>query len=272
MPLITLTSGIGCSEGTVARLLGDQLGMPVYDDQRLQHEALVQGVSVDDLKNLDEKAPGLFNRLLNFKPQAYREVMEAVILAVAGRDAAIILGHGAPFLLRDFGCALHVRLYASLSSRVEIFSEEQGMGTETAKKIIEKSDNDRRGFMEYAFQMNWDDPALYDLIVNRDKLGTEGAVHLIMAMEGTEQFATCSLTALDSMERLSLAKKVEAAIMKTMLNPQNFDVDVPEKGVVRLSGIINPLESEDKLLDAVRSVPGVTDVRPDIAVERIHDI
>ncbi len=74
------------------------------------------------------------------------------------------------------------------------------------------------------------------------------------------------------MERLSLLKRVEAAIMKNSLSPLDFHVEVPEKGVVQITGSINPLESKDRLLEAVKAVPGVSDVTSDIVVERIHDI
>jgi hypothetical protein len=126
--------------------------------------------------------------------------------------------------------------------------------------------------MRYSFDMDWDDPALYDLIVNRDKLGIEAAADLILSVARSEIINTCSLKALETMERFGLKKLVETSIKKTILIPKNIHVEVPETGVVVLTGIINPLESKDVLLAAVKAVPGVTDVRADLAPEKMHDI
>jgi len=272
MPLITITRGIGCGGMTIARLVADGLKSELYDDQRLQEEAINMGIASEDLKSLDEKAPGLLNRLLSHKPQTYLDLLEAVVYEVARRGEGVILGHGAQFTLRDFGCALQVRIYASDSSRIQHLMDQQGMSREAAQKMIRKSDSERRGFLQFAFHMDWNNPSLYDVIINRDKLSTDSAARLIMEAAQSQEVKACSLMALDAMERLSLSKKVRAAIMKHSLNPLDFQVEVPEKGVVQITGSINPLESKDRLLEVVKSVPGVSDVRSEITFTRIHDI
>jgi cytidylate kinase len=272
MSLITITSGIGCGEIQVARRLSEMLNLEVYDDKKIQEEALTLGVSPEELREFNQKAPGLLDRLLRLKPQTYLQLMESVIYNISGKDDGVILGHGASFLLRDFGCAFHVLIHASTQSRVDYLAAEQGITPEAAGKLIEKSDDERRGFMRYAFRMDWDNPSLYDVIINVDKLGQEGAVKLITAAREVDAIKACSLASLESMERLSLAKRVEAAIIKNCLNPGNYNVFVPEAGLVHISGIINPLESKDKLIDCIKEVSGVREVSTDIQTEKIHDI
>jgi hypothetical protein len=48
--------------------------------------------------------------------------------------------------------------------------------------------------------------------------------------------------------------------------------DVPERGVVQITGSLNPLESESGLLEVVKSVPGVLEVRSEVVVPEIHEI
>ena len=272
MPLITITSGIGCGEDTVARILGEKLDLAVFDDQKLQDEALEMGISSEDIEDFDEKAPSLFSRLLTFKPQSYLELMAAVIYKISGKGDAIIAGHGASFLLRDFGCAFHVRLHSSESSRIQHLVDEQGMSPDAAKKLMQKTDDERKGFLRFAYRMDWDDNSLYDLVINRDKLGVEGTVILIVAARDVDQIKECSLSAMESMKQLSLGKRVEAAIIKDCVNPGNYHVTVPEPGVVRLTGIINPLESKDRLIELVKAIPGVKKLIMAVEPERIHDI
>jgi len=57
MSLITITSGIGSGAMAIARIIADELKLELYDDQRLQKEAIKIGISSDELKGVDEKAP-----------------------------------------------------------------------------------------------------------------------------------------------------------------------------------------------------------------------
>ena len=272
MSLITITSGIGSGDMTIAQLVSDELKLNLYDDQRLQQEAVDIGISSEEVKDFDQKAPGLFNRILSHKPQVYLDLMEALVYEVARRGHGIILGHGSQFLLRDFGCGLHVHIFSSEPSRIQRLMDQQGIGRDAAEKIIYKSDSERKGFLQFAFHMNWNDPSLYDLIINQDKMGTDSAAKLITDVAQSQQIKACSLTALYTMERLSLLKKVEAAILKNKISSQGFHIDVPERGVVQITGSLNPLESESGLLEVVKGVPGVLEVRSEVVVPELHDI
>lgn len=272
MALITITTGIGCNGIEIARRVGDGLETPLYDDEQLRKESITMGLSSEELRSLDEKAPGFFSRILEFRPQSYLELLEAVVYEISRRGEGVIIGHGAQFLLRDFGCALHVRIHSSEASRVEVMSSSQGISREAALKVIRADDSSKRGFMKYSFGMDWDDPGLYDLVVNSDKLGGDAAADLILSVARSEIINTCSLQALEAMERYSLKKMVVTAVKKTSLSAKTIQVDVPETGVVILTGLINPLESKDTLLDAVRAVPGVMEVREELAPEKLHDI
>ena len=252
MSLITITSGIGVGGLSIAKDVSEKLELELYDDQRLQEEAVKVGISAEEIKGLDHKAPGLLNRLLSRRPDTYLEVMGAVIYEVASRGEGIILGHGAPWLLKDFGCALHVWVYASEPSRIRNLMDQLGLNRESAEKMIKKSDHQRKGFLQFTFDMDWDDPSLFDLIINQDKLGTDSAAQLIMEVAQSYKIKECSLTALDSMERLSLLKRVEAAIVKHKISSHDFHVEVPEAGVVHITGSLNPLESEAHLLEVVK--------------------
>lgn len=272
MSLITITSGIGSGAMDIAQLVSNKLTLDLYDDQRLQQHAVDIGISSEEVKDLDQKAPGLFNRILSQKPQVYLHLMEALIYDVARQGHGIILGHGAQFLLRDFGCGLHVHIYSSEPSRIQRIMDQQGISRGAAEKIIRKNDSERKGFLQFAFQMDWNDPSLYDLIINRDKLGVDSVAQVIMDVAQSEQIKACSLTAMYTMERLSLLKKVHAAILKNHISSQELHIEVLERGVVQITGSINPLESESGLLEVVKGVPGVLEVRSDVVVPELYDI
>ena len=272
MSLITITRDIGCGGMTIARKVANELKLELYDDHRLQEEAIEMGVSSEDLNSFGKGAPGLFDRLLSHKPEIYLDLMGAVVYEIAHRGQGVILGHGAYWLLKEFGCALQVRIYSSEGSRVEHLMNQRGMSSNAAEKIIHKSDNEKRGFLQFFFRMDWNDISLYDLIINRDKLGVESAARLITEVAQSQQIKACSLEALEKMGRLSLLKKVEAAILKERIDSQDLHIEIPGEGIVYIAGSINPLESESHLLEAVRGVPGVAEIRSEVVVPEIADI
>jgi len=266
MPLITISRSIGSGGEVIARKVAEALKVELYDDTKLQKIAVDRGIPASEISRLDEKAPGFFDRLLSRKPEAYLELMESVIYDVARHGQGVILGHGSQMLLRDFGCAFHVYIHATGPSRIDHIMETKGVSREAAEKIIEKNDNQQKGFFRYAFQMDWNDPSLYDLIINTGKLGLEEAVRLIVETAKSETIESCSLSAVEAMDRLSLKKRVEAALIQNDVNHFLLNIEVPEKGVVHLSGVTYSNEEKHRLMETVKGVKDVTEVRGEVSI------
>jgi cytidylate kinase len=272
MPLMTMTSGIGCGVFSIADAVSARLAMTLFDDKKLQEEARKMDIDTREIENVDVRAPGLLSRILDLKPHAYMELLESVVLEAASEGEGIFLGHSAAFLLQDFDCAFHLRIYSAPSERIKRMMTESNLSYEDAKATIKKTDEDSKGFIHYAFHRNWDDPAIFDLIINLDKMGEEATVDLIVQAVQTPRVKACNISALEALDRLSLRSRVKAVVRKMSLKPEAFQVEVPATGVVRVSGEMNPLESKDRLLDAIRSIPGVATVHSFIGGEKIHDI
>ena len=266
MALLTISGGMGCGADKVARFVSDKTKVPLYDDEKLQVEAIKLGLRSQELKGFDEKAPGFFDSLRGYNPELYIDLMESVIYEVSRSGNGIILGHGSQLLLRDFGCALHVLILASEDYRIKQVMANHGLSEKAAEKMIAKSDSERRGFMRFAFKMDLDDMSLYDLVTNPEKLGIEGAGRLILEALEVQAVKECSLTALETMERMALLKKVQAALLKEHFGSAQFNVDVPEKGVVHLFGFAVNQEKKSQMIAAVKKVTGVSKVKDEIGI------
>jgi cytidylate kinase len=267
MPLVTITHSFGSSGPAIAREVAQNLAVELFDDDKLQHVALDMGVHKYELGGLAEKVPGMLDRLLTSKPQLYLDLLESVIYQVARRGEGVIIGHGSQLLLRDFGCALHVRIQADRQRRVESIVEQQGISRSAADRQVRKADDAQRGFMRYAFQMDPDDLSLYDLVVNSEKFGVSTAAALITAAARSDDVGACSLMALDAMKRLSLEKQVHAALIKDGADPFEVDVFVPVTGTVVLTGLVRSQEEEKRLVEIAGNLPDVTDVQSELLVK-----
>ena len=268
MPLITISRGIGCGGMVIARLVADGLKVKLYDDDMLQKEAVRLGYRAEKIKGLDAKAPGFLDLLLGQKPNIYLDYMEALIYEVAKKGEGVIVGHGSQMLLRDFECALHVRIYAGEPTRIKNLMEQQGLSEEAAMKLIHKNDHEQKGFFRFAFHMDWTDPSLYDLIINTEQLGIVTAARLIMEAARSDGIKACSLTAFEAMERLALKKKIEAVLLENQVQMVRFHIEVAQKGDVEIRGFAESAEEKAQILKTIEAVKGVSKVHGDIGIIR----
>jgi cytidylate kinase len=250
----------------IARQVSEGLNLALYDDRKLQDEALRMGIRSEDIKSLDEKAPGFFDRILTKKPQIYLDFMESVVYEVAKKGQGVIIGHGSQMLLRDFGCAFHVRILAPQDARIQQIMDRQGVTRESALKLVHKDDNERRGFFQFAFHMDWNDPSLYDLIINTHKMGIDSAAKLVLEAAQSDEMTACSLTALDAMDRLAMVKKIEAALLKNDIDLTMLHIEVPEKGLAYVRGSSSAQEIKEQIGEIVKGIDGITEVKIDVSV------
>jgi cytidylate kinase len=266
MTLISVTQRMGSGGSEIAREVADTLGLELYDDGRLQQEAREIGMRLEDVQWLDEKAPRLFDRLLSNKPDLYMHVLETVVYEVARKNQSVVLGHGSQMLLRDFGCALHVFIHASERTRRENLVQGQGLSEKAAEKLMHKKDHEQDGFFRYAYQMSIDDPTLYDLVLNTEKISRSAAIRLISELARTPEIDSCSLTALESMEKMSLLKRIQTELAERNLDFSTLHMEMPEKGVPVIRGIVYNQEELKAIEEAVRNVPGVSELKSEISV------
>lgn len=266
MALITISGGMGSGAERIAELAARKAGLELYDDQRLHQEALKLGIRKEDLKGVDEKAPGFFDSL-RYNSDLYTDILETVVYSVSRQGQGVLVGHGSQILLREFGCALHVLVHAPEEFRVREVAERLKVSEDGARRIIHKSDSERRGFLRFAFKVDQEDVRLYDLLVNSQKLGVEGSAEVILNTLQLPVMNECTMNALDAMERMMLSKRVQAALHKSRLGFYAFSsIDVPEKGVVVITGMVGTQDEKSRVAEVIKSVPGVDKLRDEISV------
>jgi len=266
MSLITISQNLGSGGKKIAKRVAEGLDLELYDDARLQKEAVKSGVHSEDLKHLDEKMPNLFDRILGTDPKVYIDVMESVVYDVSKQGRGVIIGHCSQMLLRDFTCALHVRINTSETKRIETLIRDQGINRENAAKLIAKSDRELTNFYRYAFEMDLSNPSLYDIVLNTTKLSDETAAKHIIELATSDEISTCSLSALDAMEKLAQKKKVEAALLRNNVNLRTLEIDVHETGKVSVSGLASSKLNAERIPEMIRAVPGIEEVASSIVV------
>ena len=149
------------------------------------------------------------------------------------------------------------RIFREFTERHDFVCHGLSLSIGSPAPLDESFVKELKGFLDFLFQIDWNNLSLYDLVINVDKLGIDAAAEMIVNLAKTEYIQECGLTALESMEKLSLLKKVEAAVMKDNINPQELHIEVPEPGMVKLTGLINPMRTVAGVTELIKSVPGV---------------
>jgi len=260
MPLITISYGIGTEGHDIARKVADDLNMDLYDDQKFQEMVVEHKIRAEEVKELDEKEPGFFDRLFSRKPEIFLSIMDSVVFVIAQKGEGVIIGHGSQTLLQNFGCAMHVLIHNKMENRVQHLLKNQEMSRKAAEKTIHRSDSTQKGFFSFAYQREWNDPSLYDMVLNTEKMGNKLTAKIIVEATQSEAMKECSLAAVDTMKRLALAKKIEAELMKNHLFVYNLNIEVLANGVVNITGTAITQERKERVLRVVKEVQGVSDV------------
>ncbi len=266
MSLITISKSLGCGSGTIAEIVADELELELYDRQRFQQEAVKIGISSQELECLAENIPSIFKRLFGNKPQRYNELLGCMVYELARRGNGIIIGCGSPLFLKQFSSVLKVLLWASECCRKEHLVDWHGLSAAEAEKMIRKCDRQRKAFWRCIGHPGCDDPSLYDVVIDTEKMDMEGAVDRILKTAKFQQFRQCNQKELAAMERMALRKRIKATLLESKLKRSILQLDVPEKGVAHIRGWMSTQGAYDRVIDILNRVPGVVRVEADIAV------
>ena len=177
-----------------------------------------------------KKALLSLTRFFSEKPKVYLDRLQSVIFEVAKKGDAVFFGKGSQLLLNSFSCALHVLVTGSLEKRIDRMMREKAVGREIAEKMIERSDHDKKGFFRFAFDEDWLNPHLYDLILNTDKLSIESAAKMIVDAAKSEEIKACGMDSVRLLGKLSLHRKVESALLEAGVTNQHLFFTVEDAG------------------------------------------
>ena len=260
MYFITFSRKMGTNGQGIATRVAEQLGYNLYDTKAIENTAREMGF-LKDVKEADEKVPSFFERLVSHQPEAHLDRLQSVIYELATRGNAVFLGRGSHILLRDFKCALEVRVTASFEKRIQNLMG-RGYLREAAVKAIHKSDHNRGAFIKFAYGRDWENPELYDIVLNMDHLTVDLAVDTVLHMARSEEIKACSADSLKSLEMMSLARRAEAAIIGADfgLTTASLAVSVLGPGKIQLTGMVSDQSNKTAAEQILKRVKGVTSV------------
>jgi cytidylate kinase len=198
MAVITISRQFGTGEVEFTNKLVDALGYPLFDEELIQQVAEELEVHTGVVRALDERlepsaiqgalariAGGRWRRQLptqrtegGVRPEIVRTAVRSVVWEIGRRSDAIIVGRGAGVILGDLRGVLKLRLVAPLDDRVRRRVRDLGENVDDVEAEIRRVDGERRQYIRRMFNVDWEDPSLYDLVINTGRTDVDTAVKL----------------------------------------------------------------------------------------------
>jgi len=175
----------------------------------------------------------------------------------AGR--AIYHGLAGQLLLRGGHPILRIRIVAPMERRIEMLQERLKYSRKDAVAYIKKVDGDRTKWTHFLYGVDWEDPSLYDIVINLENLDIEEACRVISALALERRFETTPESQ-RRMDDLAIASRVRADLA---INPSTSDLEldvVAHDGAVMIKGKLAITGQFDEVKRVTSAVPGVVSV------------
>ena len=178
MPAITLSRTLGSLGTEIARSLADSLGYRMMWREVINEAASractpeVALAVIDDLGLLGMRPSGRAQR-------AYLRSVRQVIEQLVAEGSVIIVGRAGQIILRGYLDVLHVRITAPLALRSERVAARHTISSAAANARVESSDRTRSTYIQRHYRVDWDDPQLYNLVINTETIPVQLARDLI---------------------------------------------------------------------------------------------
>ena len=269
MTVIAMTREMGSLGKEVARLAADRLGLTIVHHEMIgsaDHRAGEQSAVARFL----EAGPG---------PAEHRNgglvhggyLTPSEVLALAARGGVLIRGWGASRLLRGVPHILSVRVCAPMERRVEEMCRRLGVDAAKARREIERSDADHANAFLRFFATDWRSPTNYDLILSTGHLSVEICADILV-----DAARSATLAETPESRQMLEDRMLQARISEELGRTEPFGRRAAyvqcsvDKGRVRLYGAVSDSGTAREIEEMVRALPGVSEVRSEIARVEIY--
>jgi hypothetical protein len=191
---------------------------------------------------------------------------------VAQGGKVVYYGRAGQELFPGIAHVLKVLIVASMDYRIEQVKNRRGLSGESAREFLKDLDRVRNRRLRALFNIDWQDPVGYDLVVNTTGMSSDTAAQLISEAARRPEYQA-TVESEKAFRDLTVTARVQAALI-TSPKTRNVILNVrSDNGNVSISGILADPDLEQEIVRIARAVPGVAEVNTDIEpppIEYMH--
>jgi cytidylate kinase len=268
MSIITISRGSLSGGRALAERLAERLGYRCISSEALIEAAAKYGVPEPKLSEVFEKTPSFWERLTKSR-RLYLIFIQAAMCELAQQGQLVYHGQGGQQLLKGVGHVMKVRLIAPLDYRIKAAMEREGLASrEAAMQYIQQVDEERLRRLRYMFNVDWRDPALYDVVLNIEHMSLETAADVVIYMAQHPEYQPTPASE-KKLNDLTLSCCIKASLAAHPTT-SGIDVDVrADDGIVWVTGLIDSSELEYEIIRIAQTVSGVKEVISDLEIKPV---
>ncbi len=199
MSVITISRQFGAAGKTIGRRVADTLGYYYADEDIIDRAAVEVSVSPDGKKILEtepsDKVKRFISKLNPFGTSLmelqlsdkeryidgfkYVELLNLIMPKIAKEGNAVIIGRGGQYVLHDFEDTYHILLIAKEEDRITFIQDDYRVSRARTTQILKRMAKRRANLYSYFGKKDYDNPKLYDLILNMSLKSIDKAEELI---------------------------------------------------------------------------------------------
>ena len=197
--LITISRQYSAGGSAVARTVSERLGWRLVDNDFVDEVAKRAGVSPEEVREKEERPSTFIERLARvtalelpemFLPTAdaleghgeghFVRITRLLVEEFAAEGRCVVVGRASAAVLARAEDTLHVRIVAPVEFRVRRAVELFELSAEEARERVETTDANRIRYHREYYHRDSNDPANYDLVINTERLGIDGAAGVVV--------------------------------------------------------------------------------------------
>ena len=183
--VITISRQMGSGGRLIAELISERLGWPLMAKELVEEAAQMAGVDELKIRRIFEHRLSMQDRITFQQRSAkYLDAVSSAIQGFSSRGRVILLGRAANLVLAGNPRAFRINLVAEFDTRVQRIADQCKLrgkkGMEDARKQVLDSDYARTAYHNYLFNVDWQDPMNYDLILNTTDLTLDQAAEAVL--------------------------------------------------------------------------------------------
>ncbi|SPD72587.1 hypothetical protein PITCH_A140067 [uncultured Desulfobacterium sp.] len=198
----------------LAEKLAAKLGYECIGREELTDQATASGIPVGKLEMAIMKRHALSEELA-IEMDRFKAFLTASLCEKAlnsGPNGGIVYhGRTVHLILPGLTHIMRVRAIADMEDRIEMAMQRLHLTREKAKSYNEQVDEDIRRWVRFFYNVNWEDPSLYDVTINSAHLSIENAASALMHMAQLPEFQVTPALK-QTIEDLLLASRCRTAI------------------------------------------------------------
>ncbi|MGC9399446.1 MAG: AAA family ATPase [Anaerolineae bacterium] len=209
MAVITISRQYGSKGDEIARRVCDILGYRYFDKRLMAEVASELNLSPEKLVDFSDehyKVRGFLDRLLDrtrtlaqidtwdeeatgqeqrwtheLNEEECVELVRRVVRAVYRQGNVVIMGRGGQAILRNMPDVLHLRIEATLGSRVMWVKSQKNLSVAEAEALTRERDKAASAYLKRFYDIDWSNSMLYHMVLNTSKWDIEAAAQIIVS-------------------------------------------------------------------------------------------